>query len=446
MEENKFEKQVQQKMDELQIQPSDAVWKKIELQIEKKKSHRWGLIILFLCLSIALSGGYWLWNAGRQRSSEHTIVKNNFKIEPVENMKAQSKINSADKPVNENNNETADIEEVKNHHKKTAKHYQLSSYSKANQKINSEEKTPAAFFKEKKIIAEIKGKAESAIIPVHPSEEKFTDNKYRDSINERITGDSLLNAVVKNKVTGDSDTTKKKKANTTTVKLPKNNKWKFGIVFTGGISGVGNNFLGLVNSPVYAYSNSANQGPGAVTGTTLVSSSVTKSHFSFITGAFAEKNISNKSKFIFGINYKSFNTSINLNDSSGTYSSRYSKDKYINHFNFIEFPVSLKIQIGKGKSIPLSWQAGIVLSELLSSNALQFNPYTGYYYKDNSLFNKTQLGLNTGFFVKLFSKQKNSLLIGPYFYYDATKLASEGLYNKKHFVFTGLHTSIIFGK
>ena len=37
MEENSFEKQVQQKMDELKIQPSDSVWGKIEAQIEKKK-------------------------------------------------------------------------------------------------------------------------------------------------------------------------------------------------------------------------------------------------------------------------------------------------------------------------------------------------------------------------------------------------------------------------
>ena len=35
MEENKFERQVQQKMDELKILPSDSVWKKIEVRLEK---------------------------------------------------------------------------------------------------------------------------------------------------------------------------------------------------------------------------------------------------------------------------------------------------------------------------------------------------------------------------------------------------------------------------
>ena len=68
------------------------------------------------------------------------------------------------------------------------------------------------------------------------------------------------------------------------------------------------------------------------------------------------------------------------------------------------------------------------------------------YYTNNSIFNKTQIGLNTSISTALFSKQKNSVLIGPYFYYGASRLANEGLYNKKHFVFTGLRTEIIFGK
>ena len=87
-----------------------------------------------------------------------------------------------------------------------------------------------------------------------------------------------------------------------------------------------------------------------------------------------------------------------------------------------------------------------MLSQLVASNALQFNQSSGLYYHNNSMLNKTQVGLNTAFSVELFSKQKRSLLIGPCFYYSATNLATQGLYNKKHFVFTGLRTEIIFGK
>ena len=93
MEENKFEKQVQQKMDELQIQPSDAVWKKIESQIEKKKNRRWGLIILFLCIGVLLVGGYWLFNAGQKNTLNNTTsVKNMLKINSDSSQIRESKI------------------------------------------------------------------------------------------------------------------------------------------------------------------------------------------------------------------------------------------------------------------------------------------------------------------------------------------------------------------
>lgn len=294
------------------------------------------------------------------------------------------------------------------------------------------------------MITKIKEKTESAIIPGQSSEEQVENKKdFRDSVYEKINGDSLSKPVAVNVATKDGDTSKNKQANTATVKQSKKNKWKFGILFSGGISGVGKDFLALSNPPIYATSPGSLNSGGSQS---VFSSSATKSEFGFIAGVFAEKNISNKTKLISGINFKSFNTSNKLNDSSGTYSAGFAANKYINHFSFIEVPFSIQIQIGKEKNMPLSWQGGLVLSELIYSNALQFNPSTGYYYKDNSILNITQFGFNTAILLSLFSKQKTSILIGPYFYYDASKIADEGLYSKKHFVFAGLHTEIIFGK
>ncbi|MGH2566453.1 MAG: outer membrane beta-barrel protein, partial [Ginsengibacter sp.] len=176
------------------------------------------------------------------------------------------------------------------------------------------------------------------------------------------------------------------------------------------------------------------------------SSPGTKAEFGFIAGISAEKNISKKVKFISGINFKSFSTSFKLYDSAGTYNARNISNKYVNHFNLLEVPLSLRFQLGSRRNLPLSLQTGITISQLISSNALQLNSSAGYYYKDNSLLNKTQIGFNTSFLLTLFPKQKNSILIGPYFYYDASKIAGKGLYNKKHFTFTGLHMQIIFGK
>src|ERR1019366_4224479 len=120
MEENKFEKKVQQKMDELQIQPSDAVWEKIESQIGKKKGRRWGLIILFLLIGLILSGGYWLWNTRQQTFSQQNISEkvNSKKVDYEKsisdistkgNETIQSKGNSVTKPPQQRNNETANV-------------------------------------------------------------------------------------------------------------------------------------------------------------------------------------------------------------------------------------------------------------------------------------------------------------------------------------------------
>jgi hypothetical protein len=102
--------------------------------------------------------------------------------------------------------------------------------------------------------------------------------------------------------------------------------------------------------------------------------------------------------------------------------------------------------LNDSKALPLYWQAGINISQLISSNALQFQSSPGLYYKDNSLFNKTQFGLITAISATLFSKQKVPLTIGPYFYYSISRLADKGLYGKKHFNFIGIRTELLFPK
>jgi cytoskeletal protein RodZ len=470
MEENKFEKQVQQKMDELQIQPSDAVWEKIESQIGKKKGRRWGLIILFLFVGLILSGGYWLWQTRQQTfSQQNNSEKVNSKkvdyeksisdISTKGNETIQSKGNSVTKPPQQRNNETADVVEKSDDNKNNTQHYKFLTDSKTNPEINLKGKKPIAFSKKKEMLAEITSEKETEIIPSQilkmQSANENTNKESGDSIQEEINSDSLSNPVATNVATKDNGTSKQKPAHAEAEKQLNKTKWKFGILFSGGISGAGNNFLGLNNSIPNDFSNSVAPGQTNPGPTLQILPSLIKSRFGFVAGVLAEKSISQKTKFTLGINFKSFNTSVKLYDSAGTYTAaRYSLSSgvnnytsYVNHFNFIEVPVSIKIQIGKGKNIPLVWQGGFAVAELISSNALQINPYAGYYYyHDNSIFNKTQIGFNTGFFASLFSKQKTSVLIGPYFYYDASKIADEGLYNKKHFVFAGLHTEIIFGK
>ncbi len=448
MEENKFEKQVQQKMDELKIQPSEAVWQKIELQIEKKKDRRWGLIVLFLCVVILLSGSYWLWNAGQQKKLENAISAKS-KLEKNSNSSSaikedtivQQQINGASGSTNRKNNDV-----VRDGEKRKAKQDTSFNNSKSNRPFNSDDRSSITFSGREKIENEMPGKTEMEISPAEISkDETANENAVPDSFtvnNEKMKVDTLSKSDVLDEIQKQKDTATQQTV-VTSLKPSTRNKWNFGFLFVGGISGAGKDFLSL-SAPAVSYDpGSLNSGGQPQQG---FSSSATKAGFGFIAGVSAEKNISKKIEFVSGINFKSFSTSIKLYDSAGTYYARTTSNKYVNHFNFIEVPLSLKFQLGNGKHPPLSWQAGITISRLISSNALQLNSSTGYYYNENSLFNKSQIGFNTAFLLTLFSKQKNSVLIGPYFYYDATQIANKGLYNKKHFAFTGLHTSIIFGK
>ena len=203
------------------------------------------------------------------------------------------------------------------------------------------------------------------------------------------------------------DTLKQIPTSSETAKHSKKNKWKPGLLFSAGISGVGNNFLGLVNSHPYDYLNSART--RVSTGALSNSYHREQNQHLVLWPAYLQKNISAKIKTCAGINFKSFNTSNKVgtrNDTTGLYNSQNSVNTYKNHYNFIELPVTLKIQIGRGKNIPLFWQGGFVVSELISSNALQFNQISGLYYTNNSIFNKTQIGLNTSISAPCFQNKK----------------------------------------
>jgi hypothetical protein len=457
MEENKFEKQVQQKMDELRIHPSDSVWKRIEVSIEKKKSPNRGLFLLVLLFFVFLAGGYLLWNTVQHSvkevsNSEKINSEKNNEISIKEDKDTQAKTNVTPGSINQKNNKVGNTTLMKNTNKNSSQHYNLSA-AKRIIKINSGEKATIVLSKQQEVNDEVSENADTKPSIVQPAEIQSENEKIKaeikDSAYDILNTDSLSKPPSlhdeKAKV---KDTLKQILTSPETAKHSKKNKWKPGILISAGISGVGNNFLGLVNSAPYDYLNSPAAGQGTGPRASAWPSG-TRSAFGFMAGVFAERNVSAKIKLVTGINFKSFNTSNKVgirNDTTRFYNSQNSINTYKNHYNFIELPVTLKIQIGRGKNIPLFWQGGLVVSELVSSNALQFNPVSGLYYTNNSIFNKTQIGLNTSISAALLSNQKNSVLIGPYFYYGASRLANEGLYNKKHFVFTGLRTEIIFGK
>lgn len=456
MQENEFEKQVQQKMDDLKLHPSDAVWQKIELQIKKEKRRRWLLIFLPVIFMGALYGGYVLLNSNNSTTKPQQQLTNSVHEKNTTDQQTQETKTTFDPIKND--------EQVKENKEIITQTTNTTSNSrqkvKGRLKVTTDHNTPVISANDssdaKTTLETTQGIAETGKINAdikNPEQEKTIINKENQS-NTVITNPNEIAKHAKDDMVKDSVATKsentvaKENAIPNEIKKTQNKyPWNWGFSFAAGASGTANSILGELFGDGQKSMDLAYNSPGSGTNTNpLPLPSLIKPGIAFIAGVSAEKNISRKIIFTTGLNYKLFNTSNKVgSDSASYYSARNASRTYHNHYNYIELPVGLKYQMGIFKKIQLQWNTGFSISRLISSDALQFNNTTRLYYHDNSLFNQTQLGFNTGVDIELLSNQNRSFFIGPYLNYGISKIAREG-YNKHHFTFIGLRAQYLFRK
>lgn len=452
MEQNNFEKLVQQKLDELKIPPSESVWADVEKRIGKKDKDRKLIFILFFLIVFVLSGGYWLLNLSKNSQKKNQQVSNVITTES-----GSKSTNNQDssflkfKMTAGNNYWNIDSASASTRNGKN------SGKQKPRKLVESEFKLKGNYSKEtNNQDSEIALNTRSKLIEEKPDifviENENASDISKNKIQNKIKSNSSLNQLKTEKTTKKLIVKMDSSIKRSSMNLHKN-PLILGITFSGGTSLIGENFLERNNQLADLYAGIPLGGIPY-----YYSPSAIKNSTAFIAGVFVEKNISPKIKFLLGISYKYFsliNTVGNKIDSSlspspqylsfsNAYGSGNSSHSYRNNFHYLEVPVSFELQLNKNKKLPLSLNAGINVSQLIVSNALQFQPNTGLYYNNNSMFNKTQFGIHTGLSVTLLSAKKTALTIGPYFYYSATRLANQGLYEKKHFSFIGIKTEILF--
>ena len=137
MEENKFEKQVQQKMNELKIHPSDSVWERIEVRLEKKKPSNRGILLFLLLFCFFLTGGYLLWdikqhsikelNSSGKNKNKNNSEKAANEISTKENKTVQPETNFVAGPINPKNDVAGKAPEKKNVNRNSSQHSQSST-------------------------------------------------------------------------------------------------------------------------------------------------------------------------------------------------------------------------------------------------------------------------------------------------------------------------------
>ena len=472
---NSFEKQVQEKMDELQFVPTEPVWQNIEKQIRTKKDRR-RLILWLPFLFLLLGGGAWWFTAryqnadsvaktGKNSETVANTVDGNPNHRPAVNaqypgekertivlengLKGQKQVTEKDFP--ESNDKHRIVIASLPVKTKSAKPSALSEFShKLPQNALGNEKDKAVATveqgKKSRLIGKDTGtggavKTDTALNKSHHKKDSSA-TKYKVA---ELKTDSANTAI----------------AEPVKVDKSKAGKWQFAILANAGISGLSKGFgsFGFGSFREEKALQDANYSPGSGSPSPVYDPSPVKNNLSFSAGVSARKEVTKRLAVVTGLQYNYYSTNIAVGqmrrqdttvfNSGFTQSvSRFYLNSgtnftgYRNHYHFITLPFSVEWSVWK--KAPLYLQAGLSVQHIISTNALIFDKSSRIYYEDKNAFNKTQLFSSFGLSYAVFKRSKTSLLIGPQLQYGISDLEKNT--SGKHLFSLGLTARFLFHK
>ncbi|MEJ0080286.1 MAG: hypothetical protein WDM78_04850 [Puia sp.] len=258
------------------------------------------------------------------------------------------------------------------------------------------------------------------------------ENEQHDEISktpptqtDKLTKATGIDSVVGSK----TDLTKKKET--------KKSPWSVGFVGGAGFSNINQSLFTSQNQAGLSYSAYYPANSVSSPAAPINMPSETSGGFSFSAGVLVKRNLSKRVFGSAGLVYHYYSTGMHTGtavDSTRTVYSGYAQTasvnsyylngdgkKYTNQYHFIELPVNLGFQINKSLKNPIDWEAGISLAWLVSSNALQFDPYTNVYFENDQLFNRLQWNAVTDLMFG-FPVHGHTMQVGPQFQYAITSL------------------------
>ena len=479
MQENNFEKKVQQTMDGLALSPSGEVWKKIQVEIEKKrdKKRRWFIFILFF-ICLAAGGSIWILQYSKNTVSKNEVSNNNA---PINDATALSK--ALPEEIGVNNKPNTPFETKRLIHQKELDKNQvannitdkpIASTTPANKRFTPDEISNTgnteAIYKQKKIsrkttakttmqIAEAEvGEVSLVALPTGLSKEValfslLEMERLRDITPSIANSNVLYNGLpLLTEKTGMKNTIKTEKSENNNLK--KHQNVSFLISFGIGKTATASNYLGATANRIY-YNNLSSVGNNNGSSGSGNSSSNIPSYIKPATGLFlgvsAAKPLTKKSSLSIGLQYQFTSTSIYVgqpivaSDGSKTFAVGNS-NSYSNQYHFVQIPIELSSQLSHFKKHNLFLNAGVSLSQLLQTNALQFDNTAGRYFRSDDYFNKTIMGVSAGLSINLLKDNEAPLLLGPSFSYTLSSVAGKGLYDKSNYGFLGIRLQKVLKK
>ena len=475
MRENEFEKRVQQKMEDLNLRPSEEVWVEVERRIRKEKKRRfifwWPL--LFLLLGGGVAAGIWITNK-KDKTGEITLNNNNkTKLQSApENIIIPQPVKELKDTAKSERTDNRKITAPGKQYDKETKPF-FGNTASTPTPVNKLDKKRTAVIKKQKINAPVITRDKTTI----------TDNQNKIQTNQpvvTIIAPEKQTGILKDIDKADSsnviassrpDAEQKDQALQQEFVLPltdsinresktttkKTKKWDWGINFSPGRSGIVKG-LHFFDGPLYDASVLQTASTGSQAN---ISSSVVRSSASVGAGLFVKRTVSKKLEFIIGFGYQYLSTKINVGsrvDSTRSINNSYStglsvnnfyrpsgssaNSSYTNQYHFINFSGDLSWRIINGKKIKISWENGISYNRLLGSAMLHYDRNLPGYYKDNNLLAKNQLFISTGFSVPV----SRRLLINPFAAYGVTTVLKNADSSGIHFTNYGIRIRYILNK
>jgi hypothetical protein len=458
---NSFEKQVQEKMDELQFVPTEPVWKNIEKQIRTKKDRR--RIILWLpFLFLLLSGGAW-WLATQNHADTIATIEKNRE---AATKSVDGKESKQPTVVNQNPSEKGNSILIQNNLQEQKQISPKDSYEPNDEHVFVKTKRPKVLtsltasnnLSEKSSV----NAGDETVVNDEVSKSKSSTIKNSNTV-PSVKTDSVLHKInIKKDSSAQYKVAEVKTDNSDTAiaELKKNksgtSKWQFGILTTAGVSGHAKSFgsFSEEKSLQDAYAAPGNGVPTPVYGPSPV-----KNNLSFSAGIIAKKELTKRLSFSAGLQYNYYSTKIAVGQmrrqDTTVFNSGFTQSvsrfylnsgtnftDYLNRYHFITLPLSVDWKVLK--KTPLHLHAGVSVQQLISTNALIFDKSSRIYYADKDAFNKTQLFSSFGLSYAVFERSKTSLLLGPQLQYGISDLEKKS--SGKHLFSLGISAHCFFVK
>ena len=240
--------------------------------------------------------------------------------------------------------------------------------------------------------------------------------------------------------------------------------WEAGFVAGGGLSRLNRLNSEQAKAALTSTVTSLYAFAGASSDKTYISN--TQPDASFDGGIYLQKELSGRWTFNTGMNLHYYSNRISVGQQLTTYvqasasyfipttsaavrnTSMYSAGNtrsFTNKYYFLELPAGLQWKLSKNHLLPIFLEGGVSLSRLMGASALFYDAKTGLYSKDGDVVNKTQLNVSSALLVGL-PFHGIAIQLGPEIQYGLTPLVNTQGLGDQHFLYTGIRVVIIPGR